>query len=344
MGDLDRDVKKFEDAAITYNEALLIQRRLMVRSPGNPTRMRALATMLDKLANIRVRLRQLEAARLGYEELVSLRRKLIDLAPSDIQAKRDLALALDHFGNTMRDLKDREGARKAFEEELAIDRRIYHDDLDDMRAMIDVTWTMNKVAQFLQEDRDLQAARPLIEEMIAVERRLLEREPQSKARHRKLLDALIRLATVLLDTGEFAAAKAAYGDLFRADERWLGVARATFQKNESADARADLLKAYGDAGWHGVLAGETKSPAQYMEQALALDPKPPWIRVNLGHAYLFLGRYADAKAMYLGVKDEKRSDDVNRTYANEITGDFALFRKLGLGIPEMDRIVRELKL
>ena len=216
-----------------------------------------------------------------------------------------------------------------------------------MRVMIDLAWTLNKVAEFLQQGRELQAARPLIEEMTAIERRLLEREPQSKARHRKLLDALSKLASLLVDMEDFAAAKKTYGELYRADERWLAVARTAFQEAESVDNRADLVKAYGDAGWHGLLSGEWKAPSQYMEQALALDrepQKPAWIRVNLGHAYLFLGRYADAKAIYLDVKDEKRSEDGKRTYADEIRDDFVLLRKLGLGIPEMDRMVHELKL
>ena len=221
-------------------------------------------------------------------------------APDDIQAKRDLALALDHLGNTLRDLGDRDGARKAFEEELEIDRAIYRDDPDDMRAMIDVAWTLNKVADFLQQGREFQAARPLIEEMIAVERRLLEREPQSKARHRKLLDGLSTSSHRSWSSmDDFAAARKAYSDLFRADEHWLDLARASVPEHRDAETRADLLKAYGDAGWHGLLAGEVKAPAQYLEQALALDRKPGWIRVNLGHAYLFLGRYEDAKAMYL---------------------------------------------
>ena len=74
IGDPDRDLKRYEEAAKPYNEALLIQQRLMVRFPGNSTRMRALAAILDKLANVRVRLRQLDAAR------VSMRSSLVGVA------------------------------------------------------------------------------------------------------------------------------------------------------------------------------------------------------------------------------------------------------------------------
>jgi len=210
--------------------------------------------------------------------------------------------------------------------------------------MIDVAWSLNKVADFLHQEGERQAARPLIEEMIGIERRLLGREPESKARHRKLLDALNKLASLLVNMDDFGAAKKAYGELYRADERWVEVARAAFQNADNAETRADLLKAYGDAGWHGLLAGEAKASGHYLEHALVLDRSPAWIRVNLGHAYLLLGRYEDARAAYLEVKDEMRGTDGKRTYADEIRDDFVLLRQLGLGIPAMDRITLELKL
>ena len=82
----------------------------------------------------------------------------------------------------------------------------------------------------------------------------------------------------------------------------------------------------------------------YIEAALSLNPDTPWNTVNLGHAYLFLGRYAEAMQLYKSVRDRNRSEDGKRTYAHEIRDDFVLFRRLGLTLPEMARVERELKL
>ena len=82
-------------------------------------------------------------------------------------------------------------------------------------------------------------------------------------------------------------------------------------------------------------------------RAMLLSPRDPWIEmmnVTTAHSHFFLGRYDDAKAMYLNVRDEKRSADGKRIYADEIRDDFVLLRKRGLAVPDMERMARELKL
>ncbi len=65
--------------------------------------------------------------------------------------------------------------------------------------------------------------------------------------------------------------------------------------------------------------------------------------VNLGHVHLFQGRYAEAMKLYASVRDRYR-DDPKRTFGQEIKDDFARFRRLGLGRPDMARVEKELKL
>ena len=105
-----------------------------------------------------------------------------------------------------------------------------------------------------------------------------------------------------------------------------------------------MTQAYGDAGWNALLAGRAAEAVPHIEAALSINPDTPWNTVNLGHANLFLGRYAEAVKLYASVRDRNRSDDGKRTYAHEIRDDFALFRRLGLTRPEMARAEKELKL
>jgi len=83
---------------------------------------------------------------------------------------------------------------------------------------------------------------------------------------------------------------------------------------------------------------------QYGEEAVKLDSSQTWLKVNLGHGYLFVGRYDDAKALYLATKDVRKQSDPKTTFVEDIKDDFALFRKLGIAIPDMGRIERELGL
>jgi tetratricopeptide (TPR) repeat protein len=180
--------------------------------------------------------------------------------------------------------------------------------------------------------------------MIGVDRRLIDQQPTSKDRHRRLRDDLAKLATLLLEVNQPEAARNAYGDAFVAVERWLVIARDSFMKTSSDASRNDLGSAYGDAGWHALLAGRASEAAAHIEAAQALSPDSPMNTVNLGHAYLFLGRYAEAVKLYAAVKDRNRTDDGKSTYAQAIKSDFSLFRRLELTPPDMARIERELKL
>ena len=91
------------------------------------------------------------------------------------------------------------------------------------------------------------------------------------------------------------------------------------------------------------------STTQTATESLSTDPKnngarqsgitvsPSWIDLNRAHAYLFLGRFDEAKAIYLKHKGNKQLLD-------DIKDDFALIQKLKLATPEierdMDRIIQ----
>jgi tetratricopeptide (TPR) repeat protein len=346
IGDLERDTSKHNEAAKYYEEALGIQRQLIVSDPDSLVRMRQLASAVSKLGSVRARTSDYVNALALHEEELALRRRLFERASdTDNDALRDLSLALDRVGNVLRDMTDYRSALKYFEEELTVDRRFAARAPNNLTALTDLQWTLNKLNDFVrQRFGDRAAARKYIEEMIGVDRRLIDQEPASKDRHRRLRDDLTKLATLLLEVSQPEAARNAYGDAFVAVERWLGIARDNFMKTSSDANRNDLGAAYGDAGWTALLAGRASEAAAHIEAAQSINPDRPMNTVNLGHAYLFLGRYAEAVKLYAAVKDRNRTEDGKSTYAQAIKNDFALFRRLDLARPEMARAERELKL
>ncbi len=345
LGDLDRDASKPVDAARYYEEALAIQRKLSARDRDNVDRMRALASIVSKLGSVRSRQNDHATALALHQEELDLRRALYQRTPHDNDALRDLSLALDRVGNVLRDMNDVKAALRYFEEELTVDRSFVTRAPDNLTALTDLQWTLNKLSDFARDRLgDRAAARRYLEELVGVDRRLVDRQPTDKDRHRRLRDDLTKLANLLLDMNEPAAARTAYGESFAASERWLEVARNNFMKTSSDADREDLVRAYGDAGWNGLLAGRAREAMAHIEAALSINLDTPWNTVNLAHAYLFLGRYADAMKLYNSVRDRNRSDDGKRTYASEIRDDFGTFRRLGLAPPEMARAERELRL
>jgi tetratricopeptide (TPR) repeat protein len=345
LGDFDRDASKPNDAAKYYEEALAIQRQLIAREPDSPVRMRDLASIVSKLGSVRSRTNDHTTALTLHQEELDLRRKVFQQASDDNDALRNLSLALDRVGNVLRDMSDFGSALKYFEEELAMDRRFVTLAPDNLTALGDLQWTLNKISDFVRQRLgDRSAARKYIEEMIGIDRRLMDRQPTNKERYVRLKDDLTKLANLLLELSDPPAARQAYGEIFAANERWLGVARDNFMKTSSDTNRSELVQAYGDAGWNGILAGRVTEAIPHLEAALSLNPDTPWNTVNLAHAYLFQGRYAEAVQLYASVRDRHRSEDGKRTYGHEIRDDFAIFRRLGLTRPEMARAERELRL
>jgi len=106
-------------------------------------------------------------------------------------------------------------------------------------------------------------------------------------------------------------------------------------------AKTAYVNDCGKGSWYALLSNEAQQAADLAEAALKLDPSKSWIDVNRAHAYLFLGRYDDAKAIYLKQKDT-RSAASGRITADIMRDEFALFRKLGLSTDAMERMAKDL--
>jgi tetratricopeptide (TPR) repeat protein len=346
LGDLDRDASNPNAAAKSYEESLGIYRKLLGREPNSLIRMRSLASTAGRLGMVHARNTQFADALKLHEEELGLRRKLFARASSgDTDSLRDLSLALDRVGNVMRDMGDLQGALKHFEEEVAMDRSFVARAPNNLTALGDLQWTLTKVSDFVRQRlSDRAAARKYMEELVTIDRRLVDRQPSNRDRHRRLKDDLTKLANLMLEMKDPTAARATYGEIFVATERWLGVARENFMNAANEDSRGELVRAYADAGWNGILAGRPSEAIPHIEAALSISPETPWNTVNLGHAYLFLGRHAEAIKLFNSVKNRPRGDEGKRTYADEIRDDFAIFRRLGLTQADLARVERELKL
>ena len=61
-----------------------------------------------------------------------------------------------------------------------------------------------------------------------------------------------------------------------------------------------------------------------------------WVETNRAHALLFLGRFDEARAVYLEHQDQPLSDA--RNFAQMVKADFVEFRKFGIDTLEMKRI------
>ena len=89
-----------------------------------------------------------------------------------------------------------------------------------------------------------------------------------------------------------------------ASEAALKIQRQVYASRQDPTAKAALVNALGENSFYLLFNRRAEEAAARAEEALSLDPSAVWIETNRAHAYLFLGRYEQAKAIYLENKDK----------------------------------------
>jgi TPR repeat protein len=126
-----------------------------------------------------------------------------------------------------------------------------------------------------------------------------------------------------------------------AEEQRLAAARTTDDNLQSDDSRQEVGVVLFKLSWALTL---NKRPADALAQAdEALKVFPSWteVEVKRADALLLLGRFDEAKKIYLADKD--RNWGYGKIIADVIHDDFAQMRKFGIDMPDMKRVEELLK-
>ena len=97
-----------------------------------------------------------------------------------------------------------------------------------------------------------------------------------------------------------------------------------------------------DAMWYALFAKDFTKALTIANRSHALFPDSVAIEPNRAHAFMFMERGEEAKALYLAHKGKPLSVQDNRLRERVIAEDFAEFRKAGLTHPMMPDIEKEL--
>jgi TPR repeat protein len=147
--------------------------------------------------------------------------------------------------------------------------------------------------------------------------------------------AVGRLARHKLDAGD------APGALLFCQQS-VDMARSAYAGDDPSDAaKSDLVDALGNLSWALEQNNQPADALAASDEALKLDPSALWIAANRAHALLLLGRYDEAKAIYIEDKDKPLFSG-GTAFAAMVLKDFAEFRKFGIDRPEMKQIEAQL--
>ena len=149
-------------------------------------------------------------------------------------------------------------------------------------------------------------------------------DPENTELQRGLSRILNNIASLQIVTGNREEARATYNEVFAIEEKLASVIEKTEVKSYGAPGRA-TASAFGNVAWYALLARNPAKALFAASQALAITPDEAWVRINLAHALLLLGRAAEAKALY-----EQVSAIPNKPWRQIIVEDFGKLRKAGV--------------
>jgi tetratricopeptide (TPR) repeat protein len=342
IGDLKLHLNSDAAAAgASYQEALQIFRELLKVEPGNEENPRQTAAEFVKLGDLNLG-KNAAAARSSYEQALEIYRNLASRYPILGVYRRDISATLQKVAELNMKANDLQNALDLYQERLKVDRQTSDLFFDRKNSdFYDISIDLGKIADIQSVLGKTADARKNYEESLALDRRRGAGYDDIETQKR-IGTTLSRIAVFQMAGDDIAGAQKSYQGAYEADLRRADLTRFAFRKDANETARDNLVNAYGSASWSANLAGKPQVAADYAETALKVDPAQTWIDINRAHAYLVLGRFDEAKAIYLA-KKELKTDNAAKTFEGSIRDGFELLGRLS-NVPDLARMRKELGL
>jgi tetratricopeptide (TPR) repeat protein len=272
-------------------------------------------------------------------ELMLDRRKIADILAADKKERAktvdDLAVLHKEAGDFKYRQKDYTGALAEFQERLKSLRELPSEE-DAARARL--TSTLQDVGDALEQLGRWPEALDSNREALAITEKRTESAPEDAEKQGDLARALSFVGWDLLKLKRLDESLPLY-------EKSLSIRR-ELAKSAPDDSKAsgvvrETAEDVGGLAYDFVLAREFEQALRASDSAIAAAPGLLWLQTNRAHALMFLGRIAEAKAIYLahrGEKDGDKASDNERTWDGDLKSDFAEFRKSAMSAPLMDEI------
>ena len=322
QGDLPGALKEFQTE-------LVFRTGLASKNPGNTDRVRELSVSLNRIGAVTEAQGDPSGAAEKYRAALGFIEELTKNHPSNDGWQADLSFTHDRLGDALQTQGDLTGALREFRARLAIAEALAAKSPADSGRQRELASAHNKVGYVLSAQHDMTGAASEFRAAADAARHGAEQEAASTDWQGILVAALIGLGAAELEAGDRTGA-------LIASEEALKTQRLLYAAGSTPQAKEALVQALGQNSFVLLFNRRAPEAAKWAEEALALDPEAVWIETNRAHAYLFLGRFDEAKAIYLDNKDKRVPG--GRTFATAVIDDFEMFRKNGIDIPAMHEI------
>jgi tetratricopeptide (TPR) repeat protein len=340
LGEELRGKRDLAGATEVERERLALLRTLAQRAPDNSDVQDDLAHSLSRFGDLLRAQQDLAGGIAAYREGLEVFRALAARDPADADAQRSISVILLRLGTTLQVAQELVPALEACREAADISRALVVKNPEQIVLRSDLDLALQRVAAILTAQGDHDGTLAALRESADVRRALADASPATAVRWMALYAAQQQIGDLELRRGDVVVAKFSYREAAATSERAAEVARAADASLPSDTSKATLVQIFGVAAFYAVLAERPDDGLRYADAALALDGSQVWIALNRALAQLVLGRFEEAKKVYLAHKDTAKPD--KSTLASDIKADFETLRKLGIAVAAIDRMVMEI--
>jgi tetratricopeptide (TPR) repeat protein len=327
IGNVLIDQGDLAGALAAYRDSLAIRRALAAKDPGNTEWQRDLAVSDGKIGEVLRAQGDLPGALASYRDGLAIVKALAAKDPGNAIWQDHLSAIDEKIGDLLQAQSDLPGALVAYRDSLAIRKALAEKDPSNAEWQLDLSIIGEKFGDVLQAQADLAGALAAFRDSLTIARTQAKLAPTNAEWQQELSLLLPRIAQVELTAGDAPGA-------VTADEEWVETARRIYAATPSGEAKAGLALALGDLSWALMLNNDAQNALNRADESLSLDPSLLFVQGNRAEALLLLGRFDEAKAIYLANKDKKIGE---KPLPEVLRDDFAQLRKSGIDTPDMKR-------
>ncbi len=279
------------------------------------------------MGDAKIRLGQIDEAGKSYKHSLQIRQQLAATQRKNAQTQRDLAVSHEKMGRMALNTAKLGEAKHSFEKSLTLRVALYHaNPTHDAQRDLAIAY---------KDFGDLELAQGRANESLAAYSKALNiltnLSPFSSHARRDLAVIYNKMGDIRSATGDYPQAATNYG---KAITLIAGLLRVGTTDNDRALNTRYLAELYATKAWANLLGQHPKEAVIAAERAVKADPSQTWIKVNLAHAYCFVGQWEKAEVIYL----ENRRVPISggQSFADVVRADFATFRARKLVSPELD--------
>jgi len=105
--------------------------------------------------------------------------------------------------------------------------------------------------------------------------------------------------------------------------------------SENPELLEMIASEYGSLSWYQLFDKQFEAAEVSARKGMGMSENAEWINTNFALALLFQGKFEDAKAVYLNLKDKPYGEG---TYSATFLADFDALEKEGITHPDVEKI------